>query len=72
MATIATLQSRLTEAEEAYHQLNMGRQAKVFVDQNGERIEYNAASRGQLFAYIQDLRSQLGVAGAGSPLQVWM
>lgn len=72
MADRTTLQRWLTEAENAYHQLNMGQQAKVFVDQNGERIEYNAATRGQLFSYIQDLRRQLGVGTAGSPLQVWM
>ena len=72
MADTATLTRWLTEAEQAYHQLNIGGQAKVFVDQNGERIEYNAATRGQLFAYIQDLRSQLASGTTGSPLQVWM
>jgi hypothetical protein len=72
MADIATLQRWLAEAEQAYHSLNMGQQAKVFVDQNGERIEYNAATRGQLLAYIQELRRQLGIGTAGSPLQVWM
>lgn len=72
MATSTQLTVWLAEAEQAYHQLNMGGQAKVFVDQNGERIEYNAATRGQLFAYIQDLRAQLGIGTAGSPLQAWM
>jgi hypothetical protein len=72
MADIATLTAWLAEAEQAYHNLNMGLQAKVVVDQNGERIEYNASTRGQLFSYIQDLKRQLGVGTAGSPLQVWM
>jgi len=74
MADLSTLQRRLAEAEEAYHKLNMGGQAKVFVDQNGERIEYNAATRGQLLSYIQSLKIEInGVVGAaGRPLNVWM
>ena len=63
MADRAQLTIWLTEAEAQLHKLNMGLQAKVFVDQNGERIEYNAATRGQLVAYIADLKRQLGIAG---------
>ncbi len=73
MASIDTLKLWLAEAEVAYHKLNMGMQAKVFVDQNGERIEYNAATRGQLAAYIENLKLQInGTGTAGSPLRVWM
>lgn len=73
MATIDTLKLWLAEAEVAYHKLNLGQQAKVFVDQNGERIEYNASTRGQLLAYIESLKLQInGTETAGSPLKVWM
>lgn len=57
----------LTEARLAYHQLNMGQRAKVFVDQNGERIEYEGATRGQLLAYIRDLERQLGLGDILGP-----
>jgi len=60
----------LREAETAYHQLNMGLRAKVFVDQNGERVEYEGSSRGQLLAYINDLKRQLGMGGILGPSTV--
>lgn len=60
----------LREAEAAYHQLNMGLRAKVFVDQNGERVEYEGSSRGQLLAYINDLKRQLGLGGVIGPSTV--
>jgi hypothetical protein len=50
----------LTAAEKAYHSLVLGGQARVFVDQNGERIEYTSANRASLLAYIQQLRDALG------------
>lgn len=64
MADRAQLIVWLEEAEVQLHKLNMGQQAKVFVDQNGERIEYNAATRGQLMAYIADLKRQIGGYGS--------
>ena len=64
MADRAQLVIWLGEAEKALHQLNMGLRAKVFVDQNGERVEYEGSSRGQLMAYIADLKRQLGIGGA--------
>lgn len=50
----------LASAEKAYHSLIVGGQARVFVDQNGERIEYTVANRASLLAYIQQLRDALG------------
>lgn len=67
MADRAQLVIWLGEAETAYHQLNMGIRAKVFVDQNGERIEYEGSTRGQLLAYINDLKRQLGLGGIIGP-----
>lgn len=64
MADRAQLLVWLSEAENALHQLNMGLQAKEFHDQNGEKVIYNAATRGQLVAYIADLKRQLGIGGA--------
>ena len=72
MADRAQLQIWLTEAEQAYHKLNMGLQASVFVDQNGERVEYKGATRGQLLAYINELKRQLGLAGIQGPSTLWI
>jgi len=60
----------LNEARAAYHDLNMGRRAKVFVDQNGERIEYEGSTRGQLLAYIRELERQLGIGSVIGPSTV--
>lgn len=64
MADRAQLLVWLTEAEVALHQLNMGLRPKVFKDQNGESVEYDGSTRGQLVAYIADLKRQLGIGGA--------
>lgn len=72
-ATEITLYTtRLTEAESALHNLLMGQQAKVFVDQNGERVEFTAASAPRLRAYIAELKSLLGKTTISGPLQSWM
>ena len=68
----AVLQARLTDAETQYHLLMTGQTAKVFVDQNGERIEYQTATATRLSAYIMELKRQLGVGCASGPLNVWM
>lgn len=66
-----TLEEKLAEAEAAYHSLMLGQSAKVFVDQNGERIEYNTASSSRLSAYIQELKRQLAIVTSG-PMQIFM
>ena len=71
MTDTATLQLRLTQAEDQYHRLMMGQAARVFVDQNGERVEYVAANSSKLAAYIADLKRQLGLLEQG-PLNVWL
>lgn len=63
-----TLQEKLDQAESAYHQLMTGQKAVVFVDQNGERIEYNRVSAGRLQQYINDLKSQIYGTPYGAPL----
>jgi len=64
MATIplTVLQQRLDEARTAYHLLQTGRSARVVVDQNGERVEFTAANRASLYAYIRELEAQLPAA----------
>lgn len=61
---MATLTERLAEAEAAYHDLQTGRMARVFVDQNGERVEYVAANRAGLAAYIRELKALIANDGA--------
>lgn len=68
----ATAMRRLEEAREALHRLQIGGSAKVFVDQNGERIEYNAATVTQLTKYIRELEMALGLTGGTGPLNVWL
>lgn len=68
---IITLEARLRQAEDAYHNLMTGMQARVIVDQNGERAEFSPTSAGKLQSYIQELKRQLGLASSG-PMRVWM
>lgn len=68
---MAVTTQQLAEAEAAYHSLLMGTAVRVFVDQNGEKIEYAAANRGALAVYIQDLKRQLGLLSGTGPMQVW-
>ena len=57
---ITTYTGYLTEAESAYHKLMTGVSARVYVDQNGERVEYNLQSAAGLRGYIMHLRTLLG------------
>ena len=50
------IQAKLAEAEKAYHELMLGQSVRVFVDQNGERVEYTAANKLALQSYINQLR----------------
>lgn len=69
---VATIRARLADAEIQYHALNTGRMAKVFVDQNGERVEYAAANRMGLLAYINDLKRQLGMGAPLGPMRTFL
>lgn len=55
----AKLRADIAEAETEYKALMLGTKVRVLVDQNGERVEFLAANRSALYAYIQDLKSQL-------------
>ena len=59
---IETLQTRLAEAEEAYHQLMIGaKEVSVNVGNFGS-VTYNQTSRAALEAYIADLKNKLSEA----------
>lgn len=67
-----TPQQKLEQAEQDYHDLVTGNKARVFVDQNGERVEYVQANAARLAAYINDLKVQLGISTAPrGPMRVW-
>lgn len=64
MATIEQMRVWLVEAENAYHDLQTGKSMVEAQDANGERATYTAANASRLYAYIQSLKEQLGVAAA--------
>lgn len=62
MADLATLQSRLADAETAYHKLVTG--TKTVEIQHGEmRQKYTETTMANLRAYIEDLKSQIEALG---------
>lgn len=72
MADLATLEQRLSEAEDALHKLRIG-QSVVSVDvPGGQSVRYSEASK--LEAYIADLNTQIAKKkgkGGRSPIQLW-
>lgn len=54
-------EGRLKDAEKAYHDLVTGGSARVIVDQNGERVEFTAARKTDLYNYIASLQLSLGI-----------
>jgi hypothetical protein len=54
-----TLQARLTQAEDALHQLLTGAQV-VRIEYEGDTQEYTRASEDRLRRYIRELRVALG------------
>lgn len=55
-------ESWLIQARSAYNDLVTGNRARVFVDQNGERLEYTAASASDLAAWIRVLEDALSTS----------
>lgn len=63
---MATIQERLTEAESAFHRLQLGESAVEVRDSDGSSVRYTPANASRLAAYIEDLRAQLAVeTGSG-------
>lgn len=60
---------KLREAQEALHLLNLGQSARVFVDQNGERVEYTPANRAALERYVSQLELAVAAERSGGNVQ---
>lgn len=60
------LRAKIADAEAKYHKLMIGTMPRVVVDQNGERVEFTAANRVELYRYIQSLKALLPDAVAGA------
>ncbi len=52
-----TTAQKIAEVESAIHALATGQQVRVFVDQNGERVEFNSTNLQRLQAYLASLNS---------------
>jgi len=52
-------QTRLTQAEQSYHDLVTGKSVEQFVDQNGEQVRYTKTTLDGLQVYIRSLREAL-------------
>lgn len=66
-----TTADKLAEAETAYHALMTGSAARVYVDQNGERVEYVVANASRLEQYILRLKEELGTPSVVRPMKVY-
>ena len=64
MAAIIATQPLLDDARAKYHALVTGTSARVVVDQNGERVEFTAAKRQDLYNYITELEAALSAGTA--------
>jgi hypothetical protein len=74
VADLATLQARLTEAEDAYHQLAIGRKVVQSRTASGRFLVYTQADMPHLAAYVERLKGEiaalLGTRDARRPLYV--
>lgn len=61
-----TRDQQLTDARDKYHKLMTGTLARVFVDQNGERVEYTATNASVLLSYIRELEKPLPAPGVSN------
>lgn len=61
--TCEELAETLRDARKAYNQLMTGGAVRVVVDQNGERVEFTAASAMNLNTYMQQILSQMRTQG---------
>lgn len=63
----------LKDAQQSLHDITTGNKAKVYVDQNGERVEYQMANVDKLRTYITELKKALGISvKVLGPLNFWM
>lgn len=62
MADLTTLQTRLSQAETAYHKLLTGNLEET-VQQDTGRVTYKAADAAKLQSYIEELKYQIASLG---------
>jgi|GEM_PF-1035169 len=65
MPDLTTLQSRLEEAETAYHELALGNKM-VEIRVNGRWLQKTPTDMPQLMGYIKDLKKQINRAKGGN------
>lgn len=58
---VATLQTRLTEAQTAYHALQTGQQV-VSLGSGDKRLSFTAAESDKLARYIRELQTAIAIA----------
>jgi len=69
------LATRIARLQDSYEQLLEGRKARVLVDQNGERIEFNGGNARSLLTYINGLKDEyakgcnIGTSPIGKPIR---
>ena len=62
--SLAVLQTRLTEAQDAYHDLNTGAQT-VSLSTGDKRFAFTAAEVDKLARYIRELQSAIAIQQGG-------
>ena len=74
MADLATLNTWLTAAELAYHNLQTGAGVQEVQTAGGEKVRYSEANVAALRSYIADLKEQIATAGgtAATPRRYYM
>ena len=63
--SLAKLQARLTEAQDAFHVLNTGAQV-VSLSQSDQRLTFTPADVGRLRIYIRDLQNAISIASGSA------
>lgn len=66
----AAIKTRLDAAQAAFDRLSLGGAVRVVVDSDGSRVEYTAASRAELYKYIQLLTAQYAACIGGTRVSV--
>lgn len=67
-AAVAAIRLQLADARSAYHSLMTGTRVQLFLDQNGEKVQYTTATRADLYSYIQELQSKLPCDDPDAPI----
>lgn len=62
-------ETRLLEAEKAYHALMTGRGVVSVTDENGENVSYTRAKASDLKAYIRELKAAIAGTSISRPFR---